>query len=286
MSDGEPTSSPSQGEPPANQRGDRTTSARNPGAGCIIIVVALVSLGFLVGFGIWNLFKLDKELAKFTDPAPQPTEVPDLLENAAAVNVLTSKIETFTTDAGNERAATLRLTTEELNLAIAAYDEFEELRETFSVQAIKDGQLHIAISFPLRGNPTQGDDHRYLNGTMIATPRLSGGEIYLVVDRIEVPDRTVPDGFLGQLSPYRPTERYLEDETLGPWMKRLTGLTIEEGALLLAISPAETPPEAEEPALESRHVLRAVILFGFVLVSFVGFMLYAAKRNRELRDRS
>ena len=30
------------------------------------MIVALLSLGFLVSFGVWNLFKLDRELSKFT----------------------------------------------------------------------------------------------------------------------------------------------------------------------------------------------------------------------------
>ena len=257
-SDRPPASPPDQAESPNAGQG----TGRNPGAGCIIIVVALLSLSFLVGFGIWNLFKLDKELAKFTEAEAKPTPVPDLEENAAAVNILNSKLETFTTDQGNKRPATLTVTADEINLALAAFAEFEELRETFSVREIKDGQLFIAISFPLRGNPTKGGEFRYLNGTMVATPELAGGEIILDVARIEVPGKTVPDGFLGQLSPYRVTERYLEDETLGPWMKRLTSLTVEDGKLALTIEPSATPPESEPVKLEKGHIVRAMMVFG------------------------
>lgn len=245
------------------------------------MIVALLSLTFLVSFGIWNLFKLDKELAKFTESEPEPAPVPDLVDNAAAVNVLTSKLETFATDHGNERVAQLSLNAEEINLALAAFEEFEELRQSFSVRSIEDGKLHIDISFPLRGSPTKSSEFRYLNGTMIATPQLAGGEILLAIDRIEVPGKTVPDGFVGQLSPYRLAERYLEDDNLGPWMARLTGLQVADGALVLAINPEQTPPDSEPASVEPRHLIRAAIVFGMVLLGIIGLMVFAVKQGRR-----
>ena len=40
---------------------------QSPGAGCLIMIAALASLTFLVGFGVWNLFKQHRETSKFTD---------------------------------------------------------------------------------------------------------------------------------------------------------------------------------------------------------------------------
>jgi hypothetical protein len=281
MADGDPSPSSDESTPPESGSETQTT-ARNPVAGCIIIVVALLSLAFLVGFGIWNLFKLDRELAKFTEPEARPTAVPDLVAHAAVVNVLNSKVETFTTDAGNDRDATLQLTPEEINLAIAAFPPFEELRRTFSVESIEDGKMRIQISFPLRGSPTRKDESRYLNGTMVATPELAGGELILLVDRIDVPGKAVPDGFIGQLSPYRITKPYLENEALGPGMKRLTGLALADGSLTLRIAPGEAPPNAEAPELRDKHIFRFVALTLIVLLAFGGLVIYAAKRNRQM----
>ena len=274
---------------PSPEQADSTASpeepetvARNPGAGCIIMITAIVSLAFLVGFGIWNLFKLDRELAKFTESEARPTVLPDLEANAAAVNVLNSKLETFKTEEGRDRPATLTVTPEEINLALAAFEEFEELRETFTIKSIKNGELHIDISFKLRGSPTKGG-FRYLNATMIATPELAGGEIHLVIDRIEVPGKTVPEGFIGQLSPYRLTERYLEDETLGPWMAKLTSLSLGAGTASLTVQPGEIPPASEPPELETEHIIRAVALFGVVLLVFISLVVFAVKRGRKIR---
>jgi len=281
MPDGEPSPASAPASPPAQDPNPKQTG-RNPGAGCLIIIVAILSLSFLVGYGIWNLFKLDRELSKFTEPEPRPTPVPDLVEQAAAVNVLNSRIETFTTDQGNKRPATLTVTPEEINLALAAFAKFADLRKTLSVRSIADGKLHLQISFPLRGSPTEGG-FRYLNGTMVATPELTGSEIILIVDRIEVPGSTVPKGFIGQLSPYRLSERYREDETLGPWMAKLTGLSVGEGTLTLAIEPGQTPPASAPPEIESKHIVRFATLFGIVLLGFLGLMIYAARRGKKIR---
>ena len=76
-----------------------------------------------------------------------------------------------------------------------------------------------------------------------------------------------------------------EDETLGPWMKQLTSLKVADGAIHLTISPQEAPPAMEAPPVETRHVVRAAVLGGLVILAFVGFMFYAAKKNRELKER-
>ncbi len=245
------------------------------------MTVALVSLVFLIGFGIWSLFKQHKEISKFTDPSPREIPLPDLEENAHAVIGLNAKLETFRTDAGNKRAAFLKLSPDELNLAFAAFDKFEELRGSFRVARITAEEVEIEIAFKMRGAPTKPDDFRYLNGTMVTKPQLTGGEIIFEVERIEVPGETVPDGFIGVFSPYRPAQMYLEDEVLGPWMKKLTSLTLEDGFATLAIIPEEAPPEAEEPALEFSHIVRAAVLFGAIFLAFVAIVIMAVRRGRS-----
>ena len=261
--------------------GAGSSRAQSPGAGCFIMIVALLSLAFLIGFGIWSLFKQHREISKFTDSSPRELPLPDLESKAEAMIGLNAKLETFRTDSGNKREAVLRLSPEELNLAFAAFEQFKELRGTFRVTRITTQEVHIEIAFKMRGAPTKPDDFRYLNGTMITKPQLTGGEIILVVDRIEVPGKTVPDGFVGVFSPYRPAQVYLEDEVLGPWMKKLTSLTLEDGFVTLAILPAETPPAAEPPDIAFSHVLRASVLFGAILLGFIAIVVMALRRGRR-----
>lgn len=279
MSD-QDSQAPSEQPPSPPSSEDSKGPAHNPGAGCIIVIVALLSLSFLIGFGIWNLFKQDRELSKFTEPEAQQTPIPQPEDHAEVANELAAKLERFQTDQGNDRDATLTLSPLEINLALATHEEFEDLRGKFSVSDIEDGQLHIAIAFPLRGSPTEGG-YRYLNGTMVAKPELTGGEIILIVEDVLVPDKTVPEGFIGQLSPYRFTETYKEHETLGPWMKRLTSLELQDGHLVLGVKQGDIPPASEPPKIEKEHIVRAATLGGIVLLGFSGLMIFAATRKKR-----
>lgn len=265
----------------AENPNQESKAPRSPFAGCTIVIVAVLVMVFLIGFVIWNLFKLDSEISKFTTGAPEPTPLPDLVANAAAFNDFQSKLELFRNAHGREEVASLKLSPEDINLAIATYDEFKDLRQTFSVTAIEDGKIHAAISFPLRGKP-MSEELRYLNGTMVATPELAGDEIILNIETILVPGKEVPDGFIGQMSPYRFTQRYLEHKTLGPWMKRLTNLTVQGELVVLTITPAEARAEALPKNL-TPFLKRAGLLLGGIVVLFLVLVviLVSASRKRQ-----
>ena len=168
------------------QNESKEISTKSPFAGCTIVIVGICTMIFLVVFVVWNLFKLDSEIEKFTTDTAVDTPVPELIDHAAAFNAFKAKLEIFKDAVGKEEDADLSLTPEEINIAIAAHDEFKDLRKTFSITSIEDDKLHIQISFPLRGKPMSGT-MRYLNGTMIATPTLSGDEIVLTIEKIIVP---------------------------------------------------------------------------------------------------
>ncbi len=261
----------------------RAPSTRSPLAGCTIVIVGICAMAFLVGFVIWNLFKLDKEIAKFTTDQAVPIPVPDLVEDITAYNDFKSRLEIFKDTEGNGDDATLELTAHDINMAIASFDEFTELRHTFSVTEIVEDKLHIAISFPLRGKPLS-DEMRYLNGTMIAVPKLAGDEIILDIEKIEVPDAVVPDGFIGQMSPYRISQRYMEDELLGGWMKRLTAVSVNDGKVALTVNAAQAAEE-ELPKDVSPFVNRFLLVTGASAAGFIGIVVILALLAKGRRKR-
>ena len=252
-----------------------------------MILAAILSMLFLVGFVIWNLFKLDSEISKFTSDEAIPTPVSSLLDNTKSLNTLEAKFNNFETTAakGTEEVA-LSLSAEEINLAIAAYEPFESLRKTFWVKEIKDGRLHIQISYPMRGKP-MSDEFRYLNGTQVALPKLLDGEIILQIEQVLVTDATVPKGFLGQLSPHRITAPYKEHEVLGPWMAKLTTVTIVGDQIVLTLNPlVERAPQGDATDMPTA-IRRSLLLFGsllglLVITLALFFFLRAKKRARTL----
>ena len=225
-------------------------TARSPFAGCAILIAAALVMLFLIVFSTYTLFRQFNEIAKFTAEKPAALETTPLGGRDAELNDLAERIEGFRQKLGGKTEASLALTPEEINLAIAAYDAFKDLRGTFRVLQIKNGRMRIAISFPLNGKPRLArqdesgwitSDPRFLNATMVCHPAFLKREIVLRIDELEVPDAKVPREFTEQMSPYRITERYVADPVLGPAMAALTEVALEDGRMVLRHIPGKSP---------------------------------------------
>lgn len=266
-------------------------TARSPMAGCTILIVALGVMVFLVVFSVFTLFRQYKEIVRFTDDQPRVVEMLPLEGRESEINALSERLELFRQQLEDGIEARLALSPSDLNLAVAAYDSFRELRRTFHIESIADGAMRIRISYPLNGVPRlsrEGEqgfwttDPRYLNGVMVARPVLDQGQIVLMLDDIEVDQAEVPGEFIQQMSPYRPTERYREHPTLGPAMARLTGLSVEEGLLVLRSRPGESAEAISEEQV-SRGVSRFLLVFGgaaSLFLLFVGIMIFLGIRAK------
>jgi hypothetical protein len=130
-------------------------------------------------------------------------------------------------------------------------------------------------------------DPRYLNGTMVAKPGLLNKEVVLQVSDIEVPGKTVAEGFLGQMSPYRIAERYVGKEGLGGVMSELTSVELGEGAVRFVktagVKPRDTITNAQVDSASQRlfkffAVAACLFLLFVAVVIFVGLRL---KKRRE-----
>lgn len=223
-------------------------SGRSPFAGCLILIAALLVMVFLIVFSTWTLFRQFNEIAKFTAEKQELVPLTSLDGREGDINALSEKVEVFRQHLASEEEASLSLTPEELNLAIAMWEPFIELRGTFQVLSAQDGKLQIAISFPLNGKPRMArggeegwmvSDPRYLQATMIAEPAMSQREIVLRLHELVVPGRDVPREFIELMSPYRITERYLADPVLGPAMAKLTKVEVRDGAVWFTRVPGQ-----------------------------------------------
>ena len=226
--------------------------SRSPFAGCVILIAAMAIMVFLVVFSTWGLFRQYNEIVKFTDSKPQPVPVTALETQEAPINALAEKLEKFRQELAGDQPTELVLSPDEINLTIAAYEPFSELRRTFRVLAIEGDTLAIAISFQLNGKPrlTRADeagwittDPRFLNATLKAHPQLLGREVVLQITAIEVPNAAVPVEFMEQMTPYRITERYLTHPVLGPLMAKLTAVEVRDGRVVLKRTPGQVPSD-------------------------------------------
>lgn len=276
-------------------KASKDSSARSPFAGCAILIAALLVMIFLVVFSIVTLFRQFNEIAKFTGEKPILIEVSTLDDQEPSLNRLAERLEAFRQQLDGDKETTLALSADDLNLAIAAYNPFADLRSTFRIAAIEGDTLRIAISFPLNGKPRftkKGEsgwiasDSRFLNGYLIARPILLKRELVLQLDDIEVPGAAVPQEFIEQMSPYRITERYLSDSLLGPTMAKLTRVGISDGKLVLTRIPGE--PGANEISNEQVDYAsnRFFVILGVaacVFLLFAGFVIFLGFRRKRSR---
>lgn len=273
-------------------------SARSPFAGCAILIAALAVMVFLIGFSVFTLFRQFNEIAKFTDTQPVPIEVSSVENKEPELNKLAERVEAFRQQLAGDTEASLTLSADDLNLAIAAYDAFKELRGTFRVTSIADGKMRLAISFPLNGRPRfahEGEpgwiasDQRFLNGTMVAHPNLLKHEVILSLDTIEVPGKKVAPEFIDQMSPYRITERYLLDPVLGPAMAKLTRVGIADDKLVFTRIPGANPADMITDAQVDSASTRLFTVLGIAaacFLSFAGIIVLIGVRAKARKSRN
>ena len=276
---------------PRESRND--SSARSPFAGCAILIAALLVMVFLVVFSVFSLFRQFAEIAKFTGEKPATLEVSQLEDQEAALNDLAVRLESFRQQLTSDGEAALALTPDEVNLAVAAYEPFKDLRGTFRVISADEGKLRIAISFPLNGKPRltrEGEngwitsDPRFLNGTMVARPALLKRELVLKLDDLEVPGASVPREFIEQMSPYRITERYLMHPVLGPAMEQLTSVEVADGSLRLFRKPGETPADVISEEQVDSAGTRFFLILGAaasLFLVFAGTIIFIGLRGKR-----
>jgi len=267
-------------------------TARSPFAGCAILIAAMVVMVFLIVFSVVTLFRQFNEIAKFTGEKPVSVEVSSVAGQDASIEGLSGRLENFRQQIAGKSEARLALTPDEMNLAIAAYDPFKELRGTFRIIGVEGETLRIAISFPLNGKPRfarSGEggwiasDSRYLNATLIARPVLLKREIVLKLDDIQVPGAQVPREFIEQMSPYRITERYVGDSVIGPVMAKLTRVGIADGKLVLTRVPGENPSDEiskEQVDSASGRFFKVLAVVACIFLLFAGFVVFIGLRSK------
>lgn len=273
----------------------RHVSEKSPYAGCAILIAALLVMVFLIGFSISVLFRQFSAIAKFTGEKPAVIEVVPIENREADLNDLAEKIEAFRQEIAGEGSAKLELSAEELNLAIAAYEGFKDLRGTMKVSEITPDAVRMEISFRLNGKPRlskQGEggwvtsDPRFLNGTIIAEPGLLKGEVVLQIRDIEVEDAEVAEGFIGQMSPYRIAERYVDDGGIGAVMPELTSVSLREGAIVFERKAGEVAKDTvtdEQVDAASKRLFTFLGIAASVFLLFVAILLFVGLRLKSKR---
>jgi hypothetical protein len=270
-------------------------SDKSPFAGCAILITALLVMLFLIVFSVVVLFRQFGEIAKFTEKKPVKIEVESLEDREAEINALAEKIESFRIAVIDGKSATLELNAKDLNLAIAAYGAFKEMRGMMRVREITQEKLTFDISFKLNGRPRLakegetgivGSDPRYLNGVLIAKPGLLDKEVVLQVSDIEVPFASVARGFVDQMSPYRITEEFVGDTEIGKVMSGLTNVELADGVVRFVKKAGEVPKDTltnEQVDQSSQRLFTFLGIAATIFLLFVAGVLFIGLRAKKRR---
>lgn len=253
---------------------------------------------FLIVFSIVSLFRQFDAIKEFTAEKPVALKVSSVEDRDAELNQLAERLESFRQQLTDGKDTSLLLSAEDMNLAIAAYEPLKELRGTFHIDQIADGEMDISISFKINGKPRlpkKGEtgwfnsDPRYLNAEIVAHPKLAKGEIALEIDSIKVPGKTVPEEFKEQMSPYRITQRYTEDAVIGPSMAKLTGVEIQGDKVLFRRKSGEKPSDnitREQVDSASSRFFKIIGIAATIFLTLVGIVLLIGIRAKKNRSES
>lgn len=271
-------------------------TARSPFAGCLILILALLMLVGLVGFTAWLPFRQATEIEKFTSLEPSPVAVENLEGNETAVNRLIERLAEFRTALGDpEKTARIELSPADLNLAIAVFPQVEALRKSFRVREITADAMVIDICYQLNGRPRLARDDEdgflasdplYLIGVIHGQPQLARRELSLKVETLDIPGKTVPQGFMDHFSTLRLFELYLKDPVLGPAMAAMTRAELADGSLVLSRIPGEESPGVVSDAEFKSGTHRLLTWLGIgacVFLVFAAIMVFLTiRRQRRL----
>lgn len=274
----------------------KSVSEKSPFAGCAILIAAVLVMVFLIGFSVSVLFRQFNAIAKFTGDKPVLIDVVNVEGREVELNRLAEKIEAFRQAAVDGGSAELELNADEINLAIAAYEDFKDLRGTMRVVEITPEAIRLQISFRLNGKPRLAksgeggwitSDPRFLNGIIIAEPGLLKREVVLQIDEIEVPGAEVAEEFTAQMSPYRIAERYVDDGGIGAVMKTLTSVSLKDGVVHFETKPGVVAKDTvtdEEVDLASRRLFTFLGIAASLFLFFAAIVIFVGLRLKKKRD--
>ncbi|MFM1920425.1 MAG: hypothetical protein RLZZ303_2059 [Candidatus Hydrogenedentota bacterium] len=222
--------------PPQIYRAKGDSALRGCLIGCLALVFAGLLLVGLLLFAVYNL--LSGVMDEFTAEAPRELPVAELPE--LDKELLFGKVDTFGRAlTGNDLALEpLELTGEEINVLLREYPQPHSTYDWIAV-SIVDGLLRADLSLPLEPFGLRG---RYLNGSGELETRLSGGQLAVYINRIEVNGQPLPGQMLAFLRQWNLAQDMVADAQTQQVLDRIESIQIIDNRLVITPVPQITYP--------------------------------------------
>jgi hypothetical protein len=209
--------------------------------GCLGVVLAFLFVLAGVYFGV--RYTLRNVVERFTEPAP--IAIPSVTLTDREYQELSRRFERFQADLESKTNAVLELTDRELNGYIARAAAFQKLRGKLHVQ-FEDDQARAQVSFPLDQLGWKHLQNRYLNGDARFKLILSDEALAVKLLSMNVRGHALPENVLRELQSQILTAGISEESDTN-WLKRIRGIELLDGKLILRGATAELP--LEQPGL-------------------------------------
>ena len=146
--------------------------------GCLVVVLFLVVVAVLFGVGGWYLYHSVQPFLGRQPVAVQVSQAPP-----AQYNALVGRFQTFMTAVAHKQAATLKLSADDLNTAIAYAPDAGNLRGRVHLDIVNN-ELVVDCSYPLSSDSARGQPI-YLNGRVRSAVSYSSGEFNFLIRKLE-----------------------------------------------------------------------------------------------------
>ncbi len=276
----------------------RPAGGKDPKAGCAIMLIIGFIVIALITAAITVPFLQSGKMSEFTQDAPQDiaTREPLATIPPALQEKLAAQYQQLSAEGTLPAQLHLTYTVAELNTAIRAYEEFQELQGTFAVASITPDEMRCQIAFQLNANPFSSSKERpYLNGVLIGKPEVKKDEIILAITTVEPVMGTIPEGFLNNFTEYRIMQPYTDHPVLGRIMYGCEEILLGDGALTVVVNTANyadpagiTPKEDNTSQRQQQRYLMPFLSF-IVILGLFFFIRHRrnaqeAQRWQELAD--
>ena len=210
-------------------------------AGCLIPITIVGVLIAMVSWAIYTLLQQDKKIDAFTTALPAPIEIAS--PAPGELEALHAKLESFATG----ETLTTTLSSADLNALIATHPALVDLAPMLTVTAITPEHVEAQSAFPMR--KLRSANPRYLNAVITTIPRVANdGQLFFDLLTLEVPDKTVDEGFIGN---YR-QQRIIDSMVIRPFdvapgikavIESITAVDLSDDTLTITRSAPALPEE-------------------------------------------
>jgi hypothetical protein len=214
------------------------TAPFNPYFGCLIMTIVLC-MG--IGGVIWIVHvgrTMDREIGKFTVDQPVKPEGPKL--DAAGVDALKKKLESFAVEAKADKPATLALSIAELNAlcALAPDTGYGSFTDILAFKATSDDQRLVAdVCLPLNKNPLEGGKRYAIGEAQFKVEVIKDVGPDIKIDALKIPGKEVNEGFMRLFGGFQLLSPYHKLDSLKPVMKAIQSLKVKADGIEFSTRP-------------------------------------------------